>query len=124
MIQKFTIPGRLPGKNEIRKADRTGWKSGNSQMREAKNRCIQAIEEANLKPFSHRVSIGYTWIEPNQRRDPSNVRHGDQFIQDALVACGIIKDDGPRYVGPRMWDVFECDPENPRIEVEITDESE
>lgn len=123
MRQVFEIPGRLPGLNDINRANRSGWQSGNSQMRAAKNTCIKAVEEAGLKPFDGHVSIGFTWIEPNNRRDLGNIRAGEKFISDALVSCGIIPDDGPRYVR-RMFDVFACNPDNPRVIVELTDESE
>lgn len=41
-----------------------------------------------------------------------------KFVQDALVQCGVLKDDGWKYV-VGFSDRFEVDKENPRIEVLI-----
>lgn len=65
------------------------------------------------------VFMEYLWVEPNRRRDLDNVSSfGRKVIQDALVQCGVLKDDGWRYV-VEFSDRFEVDRETPRIEILI-----
>lgn len=65
------------------------------------------------------VFMEYTWIEPSRRRDKDNISSfGRKVIQDALVQCGVLQDDGWKYV-VGFSDRFEVDRENPRIEVLI-----
>ena len=65
------------------------------------------------------VFMEFLWVEPNKRRDKDNISSfGRKVIQDALVQCGVLKDDGWRHV-VGFSDRFEVDKENPRIEVKI-----
>ena len=48
----------------------------------------------------------------------SNIAFAKKFIQDALVQCSILKDDGRNYV-VGFSDKFDVDKKNPRIEVLI-----
>ncbi len=65
------------------------------------------------------VFMEYTWVESNRRRDLDNVSSfGRKVIQDALVAAGVLRDDGWKHV-IGFSDRFEVNPENPRIEVRI-----
>ena len=65
------------------------------------------------------VEMHYCWYEPNKRRDKDNISSfGRKVIQDALVQCGVLKDDGWKYV-VGFSDRFEVDKNNPRIEVKI-----
>ena len=61
----------------------------------------------------------YTWYEPNRRRDKSNISgYGRKVIEDSLVDCGVLGDDGWDYV-VGFSDRFKVDRGNPRIEVLI-----
>lgn len=72
--------------------------------------------------FDKPVEITYTFFEPNRRRDKSNVAaFGIKVIEDALVMCGVIKDDGWAYIRA-FTSRFALDREKPRIVVQITDE--
>ena len=64
----------------------------------------------------------HTFYEPNRRRDKSNVAaFGVKVIEDALVMCGVLKDDGWAYIRA-FTSRFALDKEKPRIVVRITDE--
>ena len=118
MVQEFEIRGRLDGANEFIRAHNKGRKAGARCMRENKEVVIWAIKTAHLKPMAGKVNIHYTWIEPNMRRDHSNIRFGDKFIEDALVDAGIIKDDGWSFVG-EITDTYRVSRKNPRIIVRL-----
>ena len=117
---KLIIPGKLPGLNDYIVAERTNRHKG-AKMK-AVNGNIVAV--AIMKCMSgirieKPVFMEYTWIEPNKRRDKDNISSfGRKVIQDALVQCGVLKDDGWKYV-VGFSDRFEVDKENPRIEVLI-----
>ena len=117
---KLIIPGKLPGLNDYIVAERTNRHKG-AKMK-AVNGNIVAV--AIMKCMSgirieKPVFMEYTWIEPNKRRDKDNISSfGRKVIQDALVQCGMLKDDGWKYV-VGFSDRFEVDKENPRIEVLI-----
>ncbi len=120
MEYKLIIPGKLPGLNDYIVAERTNRHKG-AKMK-AVNGNIVAV--AIMKCMSgirieKPVFMEYTWIEPNKRRDKDNISSfGRKVIQDALVQCGMLKDDGWKYV-VGFSDRFEVDKENPRIEVLI-----
>jgi hypothetical protein len=51
------------------------------------------IREARIKPVETAYLVCY-WYEESKRRDPDNIRVGEKFIWDGLVAAGVIKNDG------------------------------
>lgn len=69
------------------------------------------------------VTLHYIFHEPEkgQKRDHMNVfAFADKVIQDALIKCGVIKDDSPKYVdGSRITHEFYYTSGTPYIEVEI-----
>ena len=116
----LTISGRLPGLNDYIAADRTNRHKGAKMKADSGNIVAAAIwhcmNGARIRPP---VFMEYIWVEPNRRRDLDNVSSfGRKVIQDALVQCGVLKDDGWKYV-VGFSDRFEVDKENPRIEVRI-----
>lgn len=119
MTQTFIIWGRLPGLNEIISADRAHAQVGARLKRETLDMVSLCIRAAGLKPVEQPVVIHYRFYEPNRRRDVGNVLAGaDKVIEDALVKCGILPDDGQKWVRNIVpW--FGVDGENPRIEVTL-----
>ena len=70
------------------------------------------------------VYMIYKWYEPDRRRDKDNISSfGRKVIQDALVNCKIIKNDGWRYI-EGFEDHFYVDSKKPGIEVEIIEQRE
>ena len=117
---KLIIPGRLPGLNEIIAAERTNKYKGAALKRDA-GALVSACIRQQLQGYRPRtpVEMRYLWIEPNRRRDKDNISSGGRkIIQDALVRCGVLADDGwPEISG--FSDAFGVDKGHPRVEVEI-----
>lgn len=122
MEKKLVIPGKLPGLNEYTTAERTHRQKAariKSQVQEDISWCIK--RQLKKTKFDKPVHMAYTWIEPNRYRDKDNIAFAKKFIQDALVRNGVLKNDGWKEIDG-FSDSFEVDRENPRVEVEISDE--
>lgn len=117
MIQSFTIHDRLPGMNEYTAQQRSNKYGGNLMKRHAQKAIEREIRAAKLKPIKSPVTILYTFYEPNRRRDKDNIAgFAHKVVQDALVSCGIIKDDGWDYIAGFV-DNFGIDRKQPHIDV-------
>lgn len=118
-MQTFIVWGRLPGLNEIINADRAHWSVGAKLKRESLEAVMWYIVAAGLKPIDKPVVIHYRFYEENRLRDVGNILAGaDKVIEDALVKCGILPDDGQKWVLNIVpW--FGVDKGNPRIEIEL-----
>ena len=113
---KYTIKGRLPGLNEYITALNSNRYEGNAMKQQAeKDITRQLIPKVKItKP----VFIKYKWYEQSRRRDLDNVAFAKKFINDAMVKCGVLQNDGwKNIVG--FSDEFYIDKENPRTEIEI-----
>lgn len=112
----FTIPGRLPGYNELTKGH---WAKRYRTKDAAMTLVGWCIRGARLSPITSPVAVAIRCYEPDKRRDYDNVTAGaSKVILDALQNCGILKGDGQKYV-TRVEPSVEIDRKNPRIEVEI-----
>lgn len=116
----LTIPGKLPGLNDYIAAERTNRHKGAKMKAYNGNIVSVAIRQCfRGVRIEKPVYMEYTWYEPNKRRDLDNISSfGRKVIQDALVQCGVINDDGWKYV-VGFSDRFDVDKRNPRIEVLI-----
>ena len=113
---KFTIPGRLPGYNELTSGH---WAKRHKTKQEAMDTVGWCVRDAGLKPIDGKVTVEITCYEPNARRDCDNVTSGAaKVILDALQACRIIKGDGRKYVRC-VKHPAEVDRHKPRVEVQI-----
>lgn len=122
MTFTFTIPGRLPGLNEIITAarGRAGWFAGAGQKKKWMRYCSQAIIAERVPVFQKPVRIIFVWFEPNGRRDIDNIQSGgSKFICDALVQRLRIPDDSRKWVREVIHKHPDPDKKNPRIEVTI-----
>lgn len=120
MSVRFIIPGRLDGLNTYIWACRANPYKGNKLREENQAICVGEIrKQLRGIHISSLAFLCFSWYEPNRRRDPDNISSfGRKVIQDALVSCGVLKDDGWKYI-VGFADHFYIDLENPRIEVEI-----
>lgn len=115
----FTIRGRLPGMNEYTAQQRRNKYAGSQMKRQAQETVEWEIRAARLRPIKSPVTIRYTFCEPNKRRDKDNIAgFAHKVVQDAMVACGILKDDGWDYI-TGFEDRFEIDRKCPHIDVEL-----
>lgn len=119
MIQRFTIQGRFPSLNDYISAERASKGFAASMKRRETKRAATAAE--GLTQCINPVIVGFKWIEPNLRRDADNVAFAKKFILDGLVIAGALKDDSRKYVIGLEDDFSEIDPDNPRVEITITE---
>lgn len=125
MEYRFVIKGKLPGLNEYLKAERSFSKKhscGNDMKQENQMLICNAIRtQLKRLRISSPVYIQYHFYEPDRKRDLDNIAGvAHKFIQDSLVKCGVIENDGwNNIVG--FSDSFSVDRHNPRIEVTITE---
>lgn len=116
----LTIPGTLNNLNDYIAAERTNRHKGAKMKADNGNIVAVAIRQClRGVRIEKPVFMEYKWVEPNRRRDKDNISSfGRKVIQDSLVQCGVLKDDGWKCV-VGFSDRFEVDRENPRIEVLI-----
>lgn len=125
MEYRFVIKGKLPGLNDYLKAERSFSKKhscGNDMKQENQMLICNAIRtQLKRLTITSPVYIQYHFYEPNRKRDLDNIAGvAHKFIQDALVKCGVLENDGwNNIVG--FSDNFSIDRHNPRIEVTITE---
>ncbi|MDE6875340.1 MAG: hypothetical protein K2P87_12875 [Lachnospiraceae bacterium] len=114
------IPGTLNNLNDYIAAERTNRHKGAKMKADNGNTVAAAIRQCmGGVRIGKPVYMEYTWVEPNKRRDMDNISSfGRKVIQDALVQCGVLRDDGWKYVAG-FSDRFAVDRENPRVEVLI-----
>lgn len=119
----LTIKGRLPGLNDYIAACNSAYAEGNRMKRESMDVVMwHILSQLRGVRFTKPVFIMFTYYEPNRRRDHDNVSsYARKAIQDALVKCGTLKDDGWGYVTGHM-DFFEVDSKDPRIVVEFIEQ--
>jgi Holliday junction resolvase RusA-like endonuclease len=118
--QRFVIPGRLAGANELIGAANQHRFAGASIKKRETKFCAQCCRD--LRPISKQVRIGIRWIERDYRRDIDNVAFGVKFILDGLREAGKLPNDGRRWVSVITHEFPESDKENPRVEVIVTEE--
>ena len=122
---KFIIHGKLPGLNDYLKAERImrhGHCNGNDMKQEYQCKISSAIRmQLKHLEIKRPVSISYSFYEPNRKRDLDNISSvAHKFIQDALVKCGVLENDGwQNIIG--FDDHFYIDRHNPRIEVTLVE---
>lgn len=115
---KFTIPGRLPGLNDL--VGQCHWAVYARKKKTSMETVMWAIRAARLEPIEGRATVTITCYELNKRRDEDNVQSGAaKIILDALQKMGVLKGDGQKYCHVVHRPV-ETDKDNPRIEVEVT----
>jgi len=116
-MTSFTIPGRLPGMNEIIDAARNS-RFTSAEMKKVNTEFVAwCVKKARL-PKMHRINMAIKWYEPNEKRDTDNIHAGVKFILDGIVLAGVIKNDGRKQIAKITHEIY-TDKTNPRVEVEI-----
>ena len=121
-IYHLTIPGRLPGLNDYIDATRQN-RAKSARIKDETQQQIMWHIRSQMRgvKIEHPVHISFTWFEPDRRRDRDNISSfGRKVIQDALVAGGVLYDDGWDYV-VSYSDDFAVDAKKPRIELVIVE---
>lgn len=118
-FHRLVVQGRLPGLNEYIAAERTNRQMAAKIKREAQERIGWYIrQQLRGVKFTRPVTMVYTWVEPNRKRDKSNIAFARKFVEDALIQQHVIRDDGWDYIAS-FADRFDLDKNKPRVEVLI-----
>ena len=131
MQYKLTIPGRLPGLNELIEAERANRYKGAQLKKDAERRiCAEIRRQLHGVHIRRPVVMRYLWVEPDRRRDRDNIAAGRKFVQDALVRCKVLQNDGWKEITGFAdgWkeitgfaDDWAVDKARPRVEIEIVE---
>lgn len=119
MKSTFSIPGVLPGYNEMGDAARTHWSQAHKQKKRFTRICGQYIIACQVPFFKLPVQVHFKWIERDQRRDFDNVCAGAKLILDALVKTGRLPNDSRKWVTFISNEMAIPDKKNPRVQVTI-----
>lgn len=111
--------------NDYTNAQRVNRYKGAEMKKNAQTLCawsiISQLKMHTLKnaQISSPVWLHYSFYEPNRKRDLDNISgFAHKVIQDALVQCEVLQNDGwQNIIG--FSDQFFVDKQNPRIEVII-----
>ena len=120
---RLSIRGRLPGLNEYTNACRTSPRAGADMKQQAQELVMwHILSQIRGQRFTKPVFLLFTFYEQDRRRDRDNVSSfARKVIQDALVKCGTLQDDGWDQVTGYL-DRFQVDKKNPRIEVQFIEQ--
>ena len=123
MKQKFIIRGSLPGLNEYINAERTNRYKGAELKGRAESIVLHSLRSLGKWRAEGPVYMVYHWYCADRRRDKDNISSfGRKVIQDALVRAKILKNDGWNdIIG--FEDIFYIDKKNPRVVVEIEEDT-
>lgn len=119
-MHKLVYPGKLHSLNEYIAACDSHHKAGGRMKAEDQGK-VEWFIRSQLRGVRIKkpVIMRYCWYEPNRKRDLDNISsYGRKVIQDALVHCGVLHNDGWRQI-VGFSDRFYVDRKEPRIEVEI-----
>ena len=121
---KLVIRGTLPNLNDYITAERSNRFAGAKMKKQCERVVMHAARQLGKTRFERPVYMKYRWFEPNRRRDLDNISSfGRKIIQDALVRCGVLMNDGWANI-EGFADEFYVDKKNPRIEVQIWEAGE
>lgn len=92
----FVIDDRLAGLNELITANRTNrYKGAQLKQREQSKVIIAIRRQLRGVHIKRKVKLYYCFTEPNKRRDLDNISgFAHKVIQDALVECRVLDNDG------------------------------
>lgn len=121
---RVVIPFALPGLNEYIEAERKNRYQGAELKRDWQRRVEMVLRRQIRKPINEPVTMRYTWVEKDRRRDHDNVSSfGRKIIQDALVGINVLKNDGWNNISG-FSDSFMVDKKRPRVEIEIEENTD
>lgn len=125
MTYELRILGRLEGLNQYISAMNRNRYIGAKMKADAMKLCEWQIRhQLRDVHITKPVRLHYTWIEPNTKRDLDNVAgFGHKVIQDALVACGVLDNDGWKNIRG-FTDTFDVDKDHAQIVVLIEEVSD
>lgn len=116
---QIVIPFSLPGLNDYISAERSHRQKGAALKKKTQRTIMLALKRQIRGAFREPVTIHYTWVEKDRRRDKDNIcGFGHKVIQDALVEMGALRNDGWANIDG-FTDQFRVDKKRPRVEIEV-----
>ena len=115
----LTIPGRLPGLNEMIDAARTSKYESAAQKKQYTELVAWCCKAARL-PKMGKANLDITWYEPHRQKDPDNTQAAVKYIWDGLVMAKVLDNDGWGQQGT-VTHHMAVDKNRPRVEIEITE---
>ena len=115
---KLIIPGELVDLNTYISAERRNRYAG-AKIKQEMTDYITLLAKRLKTEIRTPVRLVYRWYCKDKRKDKDNVAFAKKFVQDGLVAAGVLKNDGWNDI-EGFTDEFYIDKQNPRVEVEIT----
>lgn len=122
-VYKLVIPMKLHSLNEYIEACRRNPYAG-AKMKNKDQDAVGWHIRSQLRGvrINKPVTMTYKWHESNRKRDLDNISsYGRKVIQDALVECRVLVDDGWKQIHG-FQDEFMIDKKHPYIEVIIKEE--
>ena len=104
-------------------ANISGMPGGGKRTDKTADAALRTLPEINRRELDgvhirRPVVMRYLWVEPDRRRDRDNIAAGRKFVQDALVRCKVLQNDGwKEIIG--FSDDWAVDKARPRVEIEI-----
>ena len=118
-IYKIDIPYKFPSFNQYVNECRKNKYAGGNMKKKIQEDIMYFINK--LQQFKTPISIKFTWIVGNKRRDLDNICYAKKFILDSMVKAGKLKDDNRNYV-IGFKDTFEYGKET-KVILEIKEEN-
>lgn len=122
----LVIKGKLPSLNEFIAHINKDKFIGNSYKRKIEHdiqmQILAQIREQNIEhllPLKNIADFKFTYVEKNRKRDKDNIASCKKFLFDAMVARGVINNDGWKWVG-RFEEDFLLGEEH-KVIIEITE---
>lgn len=113
---KFTIPGKIPSIKNTLRCSNGHFYHQDDTVREYK-RMFSLLTPLECKgKIPAKCQVDLKVVRDSRRSDPTNKI---DTVMDALEYCGVIEND--RLAVKGSWDATEIDPNNPRVEVEVTE---
>ena len=113
---KYSIPGELPGLNEVLDRAKGHWAQYAKLKRDYTLLCSTCAKKLN--PVEGGVVLEIQWFCKNKKRDPDNIASAKMFILDGLIVAGVLPNDGWAQI-VKLVDTFRIARSNPRIEVTL-----
>jgi len=117
---KIEIPMKLPSLNEYINQCRCNKYAGAYMKEKIEKDMLLFINK--LPVYKNPITITFTWVEKNKRRDLDNICFGKKFILDCLQKAGKINNDNQEYV-KGFEDRFEIG-DDYKVIVEIEEEKD
>lgn len=115
--QKFTIPNRLASYGELMATCANNSAALRNREKHNIHLVRRYIKEAGVEEVRGRVAVHVHWVEPSSSRKFSHVAAAAVFIEDALIASGIIKN--PVTQIECIYSTFAVNAGDPRVVVTI-----